>query len=84
MMEGEFDFRFKVSARTQVLAQPLEGDDSYEDGGEAKDKTEKPQGVDTDNGVRRSKCRDGEALGSDVRSIRTAFDLGKDAQQEYV
>jgi len=67
-----------------MLAQPLQCDDSYEDGCEAEYETEEPQDVDADLRGRRSKCGDSEAQRDNVCSVYAAFKLGEYAQQEYV
>ena len=67
-----------------MLAQPLECDYSYENGCEAEDETEEPEDVDADIRGCRSKCGDGEVLRDNVCSVCTAFELGENAQQEYV
>jgi len=62
-----------------MLVQPLQCDDSYEDGCEAEGETEEPEDVDADPRGCRSKCWDGEALRDNVCSVCTAFELGENA-----
>ena len=75
MVERECNLRFKVRARAQMLPQPLERDDSYEDSSEAEYKTEEPEDVDADVRGGRNKLGGGEGF----RSVYPAFELGEDA-----
>jgi len=68
----------------QMLAQPLEGNDSYKDSCEAEDETEEPEDIDADVRGRRVKCGIREALRSDCGSVCSNLKLGENAQQEDV
>jgi len=80
MVERECDLRFKVGARAQMLPQPLERDNSYEDSGEAEYETEEPEDVDADVRGGRNELGGGEGF----RSVYPVFELGEDARQEYL
>jgi len=80
VVERECNLRFKVRARAQMLPQPLERDDSYENSSEAEYETEEPEGVDADIRGGRNKLGGGE----DVRSVYSALELSEDARQEYL
>ena len=41
-MEGKCDLGFQGCLRAEMLSEPLQGNNSYKDGGEAEDETEEP------------------------------------------